>query len=138
MTDPGAAAGTDTVFVIVESWTHDGYDQNPVEQESLLEAEGWFATREAAQARADQLDRPLHLAHAEDEQKRADRRAAEIAEAEDHNRGVDVLLAAGFDRSHVKVPAPYVQRDFQTWLASRSSHSVHLVTEVERSRFDPA
>lgn len=125
----------DLVHVIITAHRHEG-PHGVVEDSSLNAAQGWFSTREAAQARVDQLDAVLRRAHAVDQERRAARREAEREAALQLNREAAILRDNGVDKADVPVPDHAVPQPFEDWVAAKVPVSTHRVESLTRSEHD--
>lgn len=126
----------ETVHVIQSSYNYRDVDNYPKTDDEVMEDEGWFASRQAAQDRVDELNQN-NVKLWESEQERL-RRAhnAKIAVARQHNREAEAIRAAGMRKADVPVPATYVVEPFEAFMRKATSYTGYSVLEISRAETD--
>lgn len=129
-------APDEIVHVIQSNYHYTDQDGRRAVESGIVEDEGWFAGREAAQARADTLGR-ASLTFYEGEVERLRRvHDAGVAAARAQNEEIKILRNAGVDKDFVEVPGDFEPPAFEAFNRGRS-YTTYEVVELRRSEIDP-
>jgi len=131
----GAAEVLQTVLVIQSSHVYRDLDNHPACEDKILEEEGWFAHRPAAEKRCDELNdrnRRLYDVAMAREAREVD---AKIRAAKATNREAAILRANGIPKQDVPVPAEFVPVPFERYTPA-GSYTTYDVVEIPRSDHD--
>ena len=142
MSDPTQDQGStapvapETIHVIQSSYNYRDIDNYPKTDDEVMEDEGWFADRGAAQARVDELNQN-NVKLWESEQKRLRRtHNAKIAVVRQHNREAEAIRVAGMRKADVPVPATYVVESFESFMRKATNYTSYSVLEISRAKTD--
>lgn len=124
----------DVVHVIQSSYHYLDGSNRPVQDDTVMDEEGWFGDAESAAHRAHQLNEQNREHYEADMARQKRDRDARIARAEESNREAAVLRANGIAKNDLDVPAPFVPTPFEDYRPD--SHTVYAAIQMRRSDHD--
>lgn len=134
---PGCAEEKIAMFVIVEvnRYLDSENDWEDLE-ETLVLKEGWFDSREAAQARAEEIDTQIVSNYKESETDRERWHNERREHTAQYNREVEILAQHGIVKLRHQDLGEFVPRTFKEYLEDLGSYTAYRVAELKRSEHD--